>query len=62
MFCYCGDCPKDIPKREEYECLCYGCAGQPQGWADVNILYTKCDKCSKMTFCRVEKKKEEEYF
>ena len=59
MFCYCGEC-RDIPPREEYVCLCHGCAETKEGWMEVNLVYCKCNWCGKMAFCHAEKKEKED--
>lgn len=59
MFCYCGNCPKETPRREQFVCLCFPCADvSPTAWADINLVYTKCDKCGRTTYCHAEEKKE----
>ena len=59
MFCHCGECPKEIPRRDTYVCVCSRCFEGKEGWMDVNLVYTKCDKCGRTTYCHAEEKKEE---
>lgn len=54
MFCHCGGCPADIPRKETVEFLCYKCLKPKEGWMDVNLVYGRCDGCKKMAFCHVK--------
>ena len=59
MFCHCGECPKEIPRRKTYICVCAECFEGKEGWMDVNLVLAKCDKCGRVAFCHAEEKKEE---
>ena len=61
MYCHCGDCPKEIPRRETVVFICPTCADLKEGWMDVNLVLGKCDTCKRIAFCHAEKKKEAEW-
>jgi len=59
MYCYCNECPQEIPRKETVVFTCAACANLPEGWMDVNIILGRCDKCGKHGFCHAEEKKVE---
>jgi hypothetical protein len=59
MYCHCGECPQEIPKKETVTFICSRCADLKEGWMDVNLIYGRCDTCKKMAFCHAEERKEE---
>ena len=60
MYCYCGECPQETPKREDYTFTCAKCFEGKEGWLDdLNLVLGRCDKCSRMAFCHAEEKKED---
>lgn len=63
MFCHCGACPQEIPRRETYVLTCAKCFEGKEGWLDdLNLVLGTCDKCGKHGFCHAEEKKEEPEF